>query len=73
LERSTTLDRVLFTYDIRFKALAETWQRHGVRFSGLVWGHPMRLTIGHMVTDLELIARASDRGEWQNMVEQLPL
>jgi hypothetical protein len=40
LETSTTLGRVLFTHDIRFKALAEDWQRLGKPFAGLVWGIP---------------------------------
>jgi Domain of unknown function (DUF5615) len=73
LTRSTTLGRVVFTYDIRFKALAEDWQRQAKPFAGLVWGHPMRLTIGQMVLDLELIAKATEPAEWQGVVEQLPL
>jgi hypothetical protein len=73
LERSMTLGRVIFTYDIRFKALAEDWQRTSKPFGGLIWGHPMRLTIGRIVTDLELIAKATDSSEWQGVVEQLPL
>ena len=40
---------------------------------GLVWGHPMRLTIGQIVLDLELIAKATDPTDWQNVVERLPL
>jgi len=73
LERSTALGRVLFTHDIRFKALAEDWQRQGKPFAGLVWGHPMRLTIGRMVIDLELVAKASERADWQSVVDHLPL
>ena len=37
LERATAFGRVLFTYDIRFKALAEDWQRQGKPFAGLAW------------------------------------
>jgi hypothetical protein len=73
LIRSATLGRVLFTYDIRFKVLAENWQRQAKSFAGLVWAHPMRLTIGQMVVDLELIAKATEPADWQGMVEQLPL
>src|SRR5207248_8161632 len=65
LERSTALGRILFTHDIRFKAFAEDCQRLGKPFAGLAWGHPMRLTIGRMVIDLELIAKASDPADWQ--------
>jgi Domain of unknown function (DUF5615) len=73
LSRSTTLGRVMFTFDVRFKARAEDWQRQGRSFAGLVWGHPMRLTIGQMVLDLELIAKATDLQDWQDIVERLPL
>jgi hypothetical protein len=73
LSRSTMLERVLFTHDIRFKTLAEDWQRQAKQFAGLVWGHPMRLTIGQMVANLELIAKATDPLEWWNVVDRLPL
>lgn len=73
LRRSTSLGRVMFTFDIRFKARAEDWQGQGKPFAGLVWGHPMRLTIGQMVQDPELLAKATDPPEWQNVVERLPL
>jgi hypothetical protein len=33
----------------------------------------MRLTIGEMVLDLELLAKATDPSDWQNVVERLPL
>jgi hypothetical protein len=33
----------------------------------------MRLTIGQMVTDLELIAKTTDPADWFNTVERLPL
>jgi len=73
LSRSALLGRVLFTFDIRFKARAEGWQQEGRPFGGLVWGYPMRLTIGQIVHDLELIAKATDPSDWHNVVERLPL
>lgn len=73
LNRSTSLGRVMFTYDIRFKARAEDWQRQGKPFAGLIWGHPMRLTVGQIVQDLELIAQATDLADWESVVERLPL
>jgi hypothetical protein len=59
LERATQLNRVLFTQDIRFRVLAEQWQKQGKAFSGLFFGHQMGGTIGQFVQDLELIAQAS--------------
>ncbi len=73
LERALVLGRVLFTQDIRFKALAEDWQRQGRHFAGLLFGHQLRGTIGQFVRDLELIAQASEPDEWLNTVEHLPL
>ncbi len=73
LERALVQGRVIFTQDIRFKALAEDWQRQGRHFAGLLFGHQLRGTIGQFVRDLELIAQASEPDEWLNTVEHLPL
>jgi hypothetical protein len=72
LERVTQLKRVLFTQDIRFRVLAETWQRQGSPFSGLIFGHQLGGTIGQFVENLELIAKASEPDEWMNTVEYIP-
>jgi hypothetical protein len=72
LDRASSLGRVLFTQDIRFKALAENWQRQGREFSGLIFGHQMGGTIGQYVRDLEMIAQASELDEWLNTIEHLP-
>jgi hypothetical protein len=72
LERARTLGRVIFTQDIRFRARAEDWQRQGRAFAGLVFGHQLGGTIGQFVKDLELIAKASEPGEWLNTIEYLP-
>ena len=72
LARVAQLGRVLFTQDIRFRALAEEWQRQGRPFAGLVFGHQMGGTIGQFVGDLEVIAQASDAADWQSTVEYIP-
>lgn len=63
----------MFTFDIRFMARADDWRRSNKAFAGLIWGHPMRLTIGQMVADLELIAKTTDPADWHGVVERLPL
>jgi hypothetical protein len=73
LNRSTELGRLLFTQDIRFKALAEDWQRTGRNFAGLVFGHQLHGSIGQYVRDLELIAKITTPADWIGQVEQLPL
>jgi hypothetical protein len=72
LEHARELGRVIFTQDIRFKALAEAWQRQQRAFAGLLFGHQLGGTIGQYVKDLELIAKASEPAEWANIVEHLP-
>src|SRR4051812_3098502 len=71
LERAGLLGRVFFTQDIRFRALAEEWQRQGRPFAGL-FGHQLWATIGRYVSDLHLIARASEPKEWADQVGYLP-
>ena len=72
LERAGSLNRVLFTQDIGFRVMAESWQRQGKIFSGLIFARQMS-SIGQLVGDLELIAKASEDGEWVNAVQYLPL
>lgn len=72
LKRVTELKRVLFTQDIRFRVLAETWQIQGKEFLGLIFGHQLGGTVGQFVKDLELIAKASEIDEWMNVVEYIP-
>lgn len=73
LQHCHELKRLLFTQDIRFKALAQSWQQTGRDFSGLLFGHQLGGTLGQYVRDLELIAKASDQSDWMNRVEHLPL
>lgn len=72
LDRAGEIVRVLFTQDIRFKSLAEEWQRRGRPFAGLLFGHQLGGTIGDFVRDLELVALASVPDDWRNVVDHLP-
>lgn len=72
LQRATELGRLLFTQDVRFKALAEDWQRAGKSFGGLLFGNQLGVTVGAYVKDLELIAKATEPAEWINVVQHLP-
>src|SRR5438093_11844107 len=73
LEAALVVGRVLFTHDIRFRVMAEQWQREGRQFAGLAFGHAEGASIGQYVRDLELIAKASEPSEWRNIVIYLPL
>jgi hypothetical protein len=73
LKRASEMDRILVSQD-------EDLLREGTRllerretFSGIVYGHQLRVTIGQMVADLELIAKVTSREEWRGRIEYLPL
>jgi hypothetical protein len=39
----------------------------------LIYAHPLRVSIGQLVQNLELIAKATEQNEWMDSVEHLPL
>jgi hypothetical protein len=73
LVRAAELGRVVFTHDVRFRVLAEDWQRQKREFSGLLFGSQLGGTIGQYVEDLTLIAHASTPDDWRGVVQFLPL
>ena len=66
------MQRIIFTQDIRFHALAIDLQRKGEPFGGLIYGDQSGVGIGSFVRDLEIIAVASDLPEWMNITQRLP-
>ena len=73
LDRATVLQRVLFTNDTDLLVEAARRQQVGVPFSGLIYAHPLRVSIGAAIRDLELIALTADPAELQSRVQFLPL
>ena len=73
LDRATTLGRVLFTFDDDLLAEAAKRQRLGQPFSGVVYAHPLRVTIGQCIHDLELVAKAGEPEDLRSQVLFLPL
>lgn len=73
MDRATKLGRVLVSQDEDLlREGAERLSAHQ-GFSGLIYAHQLRITIGQMVEDLELIAGATSREEWWCRIEYLPL
>jgi hypothetical protein len=73
LDRATELGRVMFSQDEDLLIEAQRRQTEGLPFAGVIYVHQMRVTIGHCVRDLELIAQAADPEDLANRVEYLPL
>ncbi len=73
LERATELGRVLVSQDEDLLREGARWLSEGKDFSGIIYAHQLRITIGKMVDELEMIARATSRDEWRGRIEYLPL
>ena len=73
LDRATELGRIMFSQDDDLLAEAKRRQVKGRPFSGVIYAHQLRTTIGVCVRDLELIARAAEPQDLANRVEFLPL
>ena len=73
LVRATSLGRPVVTHDIHFNAMAEEWQRQARPFCGLIFGHPMQVSIGQFVRHLEILAKGTDPHDWSSSVVRLPL
>ena len=73
LQRATDLDRVFFTQDSDFLVLAGAWQQARREFTGMVYAHQLRITIGGAIHDLALIALLMNPDEMRNRVEFLPV
>jgi predicted nucleic acid-binding protein len=73
LDRATALGRVLVTYDTDLLVEGAARQRRGQQFTGIVYAHQLRLTIGQIIYDLEIIGSAGTADDCANMIYQLPL
>lgn len=73
LDRATELGRALFTRDYDLLQEATKRQRSGVRFSGVIYAHQLRVSVGSCIRDLEIIAKAGESKDIENRVEFLPL
>ena len=73
LDRATKLGRVLFTQDDDLLSEGAMRQKEGIPFSGVIYAHQMRVTIGACIHDLEIIAKAGEAEDLFNRAQFLPL
>jgi predicted nuclease of predicted toxin-antitoxin system len=73
LDRASALQRVLFTQDGDFLEECAKRQTGSISFSGVIYAHQMRITIGQCVRDLELIAKVYEPADMAGRIEHLPL
>jgi hypothetical protein len=73
LDRATTIQRVLFVFDDDLLSEATKRQREGIPFAGVIYAHPLRISIGTCIHDLEMIAKAGVPEDLINRVMFLPI
>ena len=73
LDRTTALNRVLFTFDDDLLAEAARRQQLSIPFSGIIYASPLNISIGACIRDLEIIAKVGEPEDLANRVEFLPL
>ncbi len=73
LERATSLGRVLVSFDRDLLREAALRQRESRSFSGVIYAHQLRVSVGQAIRDLELLAKFTDPEDHVNRVEHLPL
>jgi len=73
LDRATHLSRAIFTFDDDLLVEATKRQHGHQRFTGVIYAHPSRISIGRCIRDLELIAKAGEPADVQDLIHFLPL
>ncbi|MEG4283357.1 DUF5615 family PIN-like protein [Microcoleus sp. A006_D1] len=73
LDRAAELQRVVFTQDEDFLAIANRRQQEEVNFAGVIYAHQQSVTVGDSIRDLEIIAKVNEPEDLANCVQYLPL
>ena len=73
LDRAAVLGRVLFSQDQDFLVEAANRQRNDIPFGGIIFAPQLASSIGELIEDLELLAKAGTPADFANTVHYLPL
>jgi hypothetical protein len=73
LFRAMRLGRVLVSGDDDLLKITTEWMGAGRPFAGLLFCHPLRVTIGQAIEDIHLMSEVLDQEEMNDNVQYLPL
>jgi predicted nuclease of predicted toxin-antitoxin system len=73
LDRATELGRVLVSFDNDFLMEVDRRQREGIKHGGVIHIKMLKMTVGEVVTDLEVIGKVGEKEDVENQVTYLPL
>ncbi len=73
LDRASELERILFSQDDDLLVESARRQKNNIHFAGLVYAHPLNISIGTCIKQLELLSRTADLEDFSNKVVFLPV
>jgi hypothetical protein len=73
LRRAMEMDRILVSQDKDLLRIAAKLLGESTFFTGIIYAHQLRVSIGQMVDDLEIIAMATNLAEWRGRIEYVPI
>jgi hypothetical protein len=73
LDRSTALGRVLVTSDKNFLGEAKRRQTQGIELAGVIFAHPLIVSMRTWIDDLEIISEAGEPLDLGNAVQHVLL
>jgi hypothetical protein len=73
LDRAGALSRVMVSFDADMLAIGTRRQRENIPFSGIIYAHPTRISVGDILRELELIAEIGKPEDLANTIFYLPL
>ena len=73
LDRATELKRLVFSQDDDFLREAQFRLRNEIPFTGVIYVHQLKLSVGRIIHELEIIAKIGDFDELENDILYLPL
>jgi len=71
LKRASELGAVILTHDVDFLKIAHQWHREGKGHKGILYAHPLDLSLGECIRRVELVTQALTEEEMRNHIEFL--
>ena len=71
LKRASELEAVILTHDVDFLRMAHQWQQGGKEHKGILYAHPLDLSLGECIRLVELVTQVLTEGEMKNHIEFL--
>jgi len=69
LKRASELGAVVLTHDADLLKIAHRWNQEGKEHKGILYAHPLDLSMGECIRMVELATQVLTEGEMENHIE----